>query len=227
MMTSSWSTQKMARKGLRADYGTSPEPQDGNQEGGQRIDSDKTSGDKDVEMETEPTPRKRKLAECADGILSTDDCPVCHANDHKLVDCQNPEAKTMVRLLKGIAEGEKKIPSGDSKKASSSSASGGGLKEEKPTKQGKGPKMQDRRPSGGRDRRPLPNPSMSQRRQNPVMMKELVNSSIGGHDSLPSHKADAEFMQKVRKDGNSMYYSHCDRGNRGVLEALRIASGSC
>ncbi|CAJ1456082.1 unnamed protein product, partial [Effrenium voratum] len=119
---------------------------------------------------------KRKLAECADGILSTDDCPVCHANDHKLVDCQNPEAKTMVRLLKGIAEGEKKIPSGDSKKASSSSASGGGLKEEKPTKQGKGPKMQDR--------------------QNPVMMKELVNSSIGGHDSLPSHKADAEFMQK-------------------------------
>ena len=47
------------------DYGTSPEP---------RIDSDETSGDKDVKMETEPaafTPRKRKLAECADGILST------------------------------------------------------------------------------------------------------------------------------------------------------------
>ena len=39
---------------------------------------------KDVETETETavlTPRKRKLAECADGILSTDDCPVCHTSD--------------------------------------------------------------------------------------------------------------------------------------------------
>ena len=53
-----------------------------------KIDSNETRGDKDVEKETEPTaltPRKRKLAECADGILSTDDCPVCQTNDHKLV----------------------------------------------------------------------------------------------------------------------------------------------
>ena len=38
--------------------------------------------------ETEPqalTRRKRKLAECADGTLSTDDCPVWHTKDHKLV----------------------------------------------------------------------------------------------------------------------------------------------
>ena len=76
------------------DYGSSPEPQDEGQrgEGGvpspERLDPD----------ETEPqamTPRKRKLA--AAGILSTDDCPVCHTQEHKLVDCQNPEAKAMVR----------------------------------------------------------------------------------------------------------------------------------
>ena len=59
------------------------------------------------------------------------DCPVCHTKEHKLVDCPNPEANPMVRLLKDIADGEKKAPSDDSKKAS---ASGGESKEEKPSK---------------------------------------------------------------------------------------------
>ena len=139
----------------------------------------------------------------------------------------------MVPLLKDIAEGEKKIPSGDSKKASSSSASGGGSKEEQPAKKGKGAKEAGPAPKRWERTKIAPKPElvrMNRWRQHPIMMKELVISLIGGlgrtclenpaeevvtaftmswkrRMAMPSHKADFEFTQKVRKDGSAMYYS--------------------
>lgn len=62
-------------------------------------------------MEEEPaamTPCKRKIAECVDGILSADKCPVCHSSEHKLVDCKSQDVQKMVRMLKEMAESEGK-----------------------------------------------------------------------------------------------------------------------
>ena len=78
------------------------------------------------------TPRKRKLADCASGILSTDDCPVCHTSEHRLVDCQRQEAQTLVWVLKQMKEEEKKAAPKDSKN--------GGGEDAKAAKRGKGAK---------------------------------------------------------------------------------------
>ena len=57
-------------------------------------------------MEEAPSPMA-----CVDGILSTDGCPVCHSNEHKLVDCKSQDIQTMVRMLKEMAEKEQKATS--------------------------------------------------------------------------------------------------------------------
>ena len=160
------------------DYGSSPEPQDEGQRGEVGVPSPErldTSGDKDVEMEAEPqamTPRKRKLAEYAGGILSTDNCPVCHTQEHNLVDCPNPEAKSMVRLLKDIAEGKKNTPSDDSKKASSSSASGASKEEKTKKVKEMGTPKRERSKAA-----PPELVRMTRWRPNP-----MNKSSIGAHD---------------------------------------------
>ncbi|CAJ1461832.1 unnamed protein product, partial [Effrenium voratum] len=104
------------------------------------------------------------------------------------LELQDRLSGSVVHVDDDIADGEKKTPSDDSKKAS---ASGGESKEEKPSKgERDGTNAQAEGPESHND-------------YCDVIHYELEQDK-GSH--LPSHNLDAEFMKRVRKDGNSMFY---------------------
>lgn len=135
------------------DYGSSPEQHGDQQEANEesvptvRMEVDQEGGDGDVAMGEEAavsTPRKRTLEDSINEILSTDRCPVCSSNEHKLIDCEEDETKAVVKTLRAMARQEQKTVPEEKKEPASSSKGGRDKQNGGPQKAEK--KTEERRP---------------------------------------------------------------------------------